>query len=43
MNRTSFETDDRFSVTQIWLMLGSILGCLVVMALTIALLSTSTV
>jgi hypothetical protein len=43
MNRTSFENDDRFSVTQIWLMFGSILGCLVVMAMTIALLSTSTV
>jgi hypothetical protein len=42
MNRTSFENDDRFSVTQIWLMFGSILGCLVVMAMTIALLSTST-
>jgi hypothetical protein len=43
MNRTSFENDDRFSVTQTWLMFGSILSCLVVMAMTIALLSTSTV
>ena len=43
MNRTSFEYDDRVSVTQTRLMFGSILGCPLVLAMTIALLSTRTV
>ena len=43
MNRASFENDDRVSVTQTRLMFGSILGCPLVLAMTIALLSTRTV
>ena len=43
MNRTSVETDDRFSVTQVRLMLASIVGCMLIMAMTIAVLSNSAV